>query len=113
MGGGPGSPSQTHASGRLMFSAQYTSHAPTIQFSILITSTCAPCHPEHCTTMPQDARINWIANPVHKHRELRGLTSAGKKYRGLTGKGHLHTKNRPSRRAVWKKNNRVSLRRYR
>ncbi|RMZ56444.1 hypothetical protein APUTEX25_004667, partial [Auxenochlorella protothecoides] len=54
-----------------------------------------------------DARINWIANPVHKHRELRGLTSAGKKYRGLTGKGHLHTKNRPSRRAVWKKNNRT------
>ncbi|SBS81228.1 60S ribosomal protein L15, putative [Plasmodium ovale curtisi] len=23
--------------------------------------------------------INWICNPVHKHRELRGLTSAGKK----------------------------------
>jgi len=31
---------------------------------------------------PQDSRINWICNPVHKHRELRGLTSAGKKYRG-------------------------------
>ncbi|CAN4099682.1 unnamed protein product [Withania somnifera] len=28
-----------------------------------------------------DPRINWICNPVHKHRELRGLTSAGKKYR--------------------------------
>ncbi|XP_022756181.1 60S ribosomal protein L15-like [Durio zibethinus] len=45
-----------------------------------------------------DPRINWICNPVHKHRELRGLTSAGKKYRGLRGKGHLHHKARPSRR---------------
>ena len=62
---------------------------------------------------PQDARVNWICNPVHKHRELRGLTSAGKKYRGLQGKGHLHAKARPSRRAVWRKNNSVSLRRYR
>ncbi|KAF2313110.1 hypothetical protein GH714_009302 [Hevea brasiliensis] len=26
-----------------------------------------------------DPRINWLCNPVHKHRELRGLTSAGKK----------------------------------
>ncbi|KAF2315824.1 hypothetical protein GH714_040366 [Hevea brasiliensis] len=25
-----------------------------------------------------DPRINWICNPVHKHRELRGLTSAGR-----------------------------------
>ena len=61
----------------------------------------------------QDARVNWICNPVHKHRELRGLTSAGKKYRGLRGKGHLNHKARPSRRAVTRKNNRVSLRRYR
>jgi ribosomal protein L15E len=28
----------------------------------------------------------WITKPVHKHRELRGLTSAGRKSRGL-GKG--------------------------
>ena len=60
-----------------------------------------------------DARINWICNPVHKHRELRGLTSAGKKFRGLVGKGHNHTKARPSRRAVWRRSNRVVLRRYR
>ncbi|KAI7744840.1 hypothetical protein M8C21_031500 [Ambrosia artemisiifolia] len=58
-------------------------------------------------------RINWICNPVHKHRELRGLTSAGKKYRGLRGKGHLNHKARPSRRATWKRNNTLSLRRYR
>ncbi|KAI3793115.1 hypothetical protein L1987_35729 [Smallanthus sonchifolius] len=60
-----------------------------------------------------DPRINWICNPVHKHRELRGLTSAGKKYRGLRGKGHLNHKARPSRRATWKRNNTLSLRRYR
>ncbi|KAL5815158.1 hypothetical protein ACOSQ4_025799 [Xanthoceras sorbifolium] len=33
-----------------------------------------------------DSRINWLCNPVHKHKELRGLTSAGKKYRGLLGR---------------------------
>jgi hypothetical protein len=27
----------------------------------------------------RDARINWICDPVHKRREARGLTSAGKK----------------------------------
>ncbi|KAB2598497.1 hypothetical protein D8674_001417, partial [Pyrus ussuriensis x Pyrus communis] len=57
-------------------------------------------------------RISWICNPVHKHRELRGLTSAGKKCRGLNVKGHLHHKARPSRRANWK-NNTGSLPRYR
>ncbi len=25
-----------------------------------------------------DARYNWICNPVHKHREARGLTSTGR-----------------------------------
>jgi large subunit ribosomal protein L15e len=60
-----------------------------------------------------DARVNWICNPVHKHRELRGLTAAGRKHRGLQGRGHLHTKARPSRRATWKHNNTVTLRRYR
>ncbi len=63
--------------------------------------------------VPQDARINWICNPVHKHRELRGLTSAGKSYRGLRAKGHKANKIRPSRRATWKRNNSLSLRRYR
>ncbi|KAM0863230.1 hypothetical protein ACQ4PT_017356 [Festuca glaucescens] len=60
-----------------------------------------------------DPRINWLCNPVHKHRELRGLTSAGKKFRGLRGKGTCYHKNRPSRRATWKRNQTVSLRRYR
>ena len=40
----------------------------------------------------QDPRISWIVDPVHKHRELRGLTSTGKKYRGLRHKGHAANK---------------------
>ncbi|KAJ9530531.1 hypothetical protein QJQ45_012531 [Haematococcus lacustris] len=59
-----------------------------------------------------DPRINWVCNPVHKHRELRGLTSAGKSYRGLRTKGHAAHKLRPSRRASWRKRNSLSLRRY-
>ena len=58
------------------------------------------------SALMQDPRINWIVNPVHKHRELRGLTSAGKKYRGLRHSGHATNKLRPSRRATWKRNNR-------
>jgi large subunit ribosomal protein L15e len=61
----------------------------------------------------QDPRANWICNPVHKHRELRGLTSAGKSYRGLRGKGHNYNKARPSVRATWLRNQSPSLRRYR
>merc|ERR1719362_2544239 len=43
-----------------------------------------------------DPRINWICKPVMKHRELRGLTAAGKKARGLLKKGKRATKLRPS-----------------
>ena len=69
--------------------------------------------PQHAA-IRNDARMNWICNPVHKHRELRGLTAAGKKHRGLMNKkGHLNHKQRPSVRAVLKKNNAVKLRRYR
>ncbi|GLC34597.1 60S ribosomal protein L15 [Pleodorina starrii] len=60
-----------------------------------------------------DARINWLCNPVHKHRELRGLTAAGKNYRGLRAKGHKASKTRPSKRASWKRRNSLSLRRFR
>lgn len=77
----------------------------------------APAHAHHPPPPPpairKDARINWIANPVHKHRELRGLTSAGKKFRGLRHRGHATNKLRPSRRATWKRNNSLSLKRYR
>eukprot|EP00301_Raphidiophrys_heterophryoidea_P008946 c13240_g1_i1.p1 GENE.c13240_g1_i1~~c13240_g1_i1.p1 ORF type:complete len:213 (+),score=25.52 c13240_g1_i1:29-640(+) len=60
-----------------------------------------------------DAHMKWIANPVHKHREKRGLTSAGRKSRGLHKKGTGTRKLRPSRRASWKRLNTVSLRRFR
>ena len=30
----------------------------------------------------RDAKISWITKPVQKHRELRGLTHAGKSSRG-------------------------------
>ncbi len=59
-----------------------------------------------------DPRINWIARPQHKHRELRGLTSAGKSHRGLRVKGHLNAKTRPSRRANYKRRNVVRVKNY-
>jgi len=68
--------------------------------------------PTHAT-IRRDPRINWICDAKMKHRELRGLTSAGKKSRGLRVKGHLDNKNRPSRHANWKRRNHVVLHRYR
>ncbi|MDP2439237.1 MAG: 50S ribosomal protein L15e [archaeon] len=68
--------------------------------------------PQH-KTITRDPRINWIVNNVHKHRECRGLTAAGRKGRGIQGKGHLHSAFRPSRRANWKRLNTLSLPRYR
>ena len=44
---------------------------------------------------------------------MRGLTSAGKKNRGLRVKGNKDNKKRPSRRANWKKRNLERFRRYR
>merc|ERR1711959_79578 len=43
--------------------------------------------PQH-NAIRRDPRINWIVNPVHKHRELRGLPAAGRKSRGLRKRGH-------------------------
>ncbi|KAH7936011.1 hypothetical protein HPB52_016416 [Rhipicephalus sanguineus] len=61
----------------------------------------------------RDPKANWICQAVHKHRELRGLTSAGRKSRGL-GKGHRYTKTvGGSRRACWKRRNTLQLRRKR
>ncbi|CAE7237673.1 RPL15 [Symbiodinium natans] len=53
-------------------------------------------------TVRDDPRINWICKPVMKHRELRGLTAAGKKARGLLKKGKRATKLRPSYRAAYR-----------
>jgi len=67
--------------------------------------------PEHAA-IRRDPRINWLTRPVHKHRELRGVTAAGRKARGIrkgTGFNHLV----PSKHAVRKRLDKVSLRRYR
>jgi large subunit ribosomal protein L15e len=53
--------------------------------------------------------MNWICNPAQKHREMRGVTSAGKKARGMFRKGKSATKVRPSMRAVWKKHQQTKL----
>merc|ERR1719456_472866 len=60
-----------------------------------------------------DPRINWICKNTMKHRELRGQTSAGRKARGLRVKGKGASKLRPSKRAVWKRHQKVQLRRIR
>uniref|UniRef100_A0A2I3H4X6 Ribosomal protein L15 n=1 Tax=Nomascus leucogenys TaxID=61853 RepID=A0A2I3H4X6_NOMLE len=55
----------------------------------------------------------WITKTVHKHREMRGLTSAGRKSRGL-GNGHkFHHTIGGSRRAAWRRRNTLQLHRYR
>merc|ERR1711893_577082 len=67
----------------------------------------------HNKTIRRDPKINWICKPVMKHREMRGLTSANKKSRGL-GKGHKFTHTiGGSRRANWKKHNSMQARRKR
>jgi large subunit ribosomal protein L15e len=68
--------------------------------------------PNH-NAIRHDPRLHWIAQSTMKHRELRGLTSAGKKHRGLRAKGHLQNKKRPSRKASQKRRQLVVLRRYR
>merc|ERR1711991_361567 len=68
--------------------------------------------PQH-KAIRRDARINWICRPAHKHRESRGLTAAGKKSRGLSQKGNRSVYKRPSKKAAWKNNNKLSLLRYR
>jgi len=68
--------------------------------------------PSH-NAIRNDPRIKWICAPVMKHRELRGMTATGRKSRGLVGKGPKFARNRPSRRAVRKRRDTLSLRRYR
>jgi len=61
----------------------------------------------------RDAKINWITKPTHKHRELRGLTSAGRKSRGLgKGKGYAKVIG-SSRRQNWRRRNTLQLHRKR
>ena len=66
------------------------------------------------TKIRNDPHINWIVNPVHKHRELRGLTSSGRKGRGLRKSGHRANKLiGGSSRASWLRRNTYRLKRYR
>merc|ERR1712037_595860 len=59
----------------------------------------------HHAAITRDPKINWMCAAVQKHRELRGLTAAGKSSRGL-GKGHKFNQTKGgSRRANWLKRN--------
>jgi large subunit ribosomal protein L15e len=51
-----------------------------------------PAHP----AIMSDPKINWICEKQHRSRVYRGLTSAGKKGRGLWWKGRGVEHNRPS-----------------
>lgn len=54
----------------------------------------------HHPVIEADKKINWICEKQQKGRVFRGLTSAGKKVRGLREKGRGAEKARPSRRAA-------------
>merc|ERR1711881_501684 len=67
----------------------------------------------HHKVIRRDADMQWITTPKHKRRDLRGLTAAGKKSRGL-GHGHRFTQTiGGSRHKAWKRRNSQSLRRKR
>ena len=65
-------------------------------FEIILVDISAP-------EIQADREINWICSNKHKQRAVRGLTSAGKKARGLLHKGEGTEKNRPGVRARGKK----------
>merc|ERR1712001_420743 len=67
----------------------------------------------HHKAITRDPKINWMCGNVQKHRELRGLTTAGKSSRGL-GKGRKFTQTKGgSRRASTKPRDSLKLRRKR
>ncbi len=55
-----------------------------------------PNHP----AIKADKDVNWICENQHHKRVFRGLTSAGKKVRGLRNKGRGAEKARPSKKAA-------------
>jgi large subunit ribosomal protein L15e len=61
-------------------------------YEIILVDTSHP-------VIKKDPRINWICNKAHRRRVFRGLTSAGRKSRGLHKKGVGTEKIRPSLRA--------------
>ena len=54
----------------------------------------------HHPAIKTDKQVNWITQKQHRKRVFRGLTSAGKKVRGLRRKGRGAEKVRPSRKAA-------------
>jgi len=68
--------------------------------------------PSH-TKIRNDPRINWICHNTQKHRECRGLTSAGRKGRGLRKSGHRANNTKGgSYRAAWLRRNTMRLKKY-
>merc|ERR1712066_916418 len=68
--------------------------------------------PSH-NAIKNDARMNWICKPVHRHRAQHGVTAAAKKSRGLGVRGNRDNNKRPSRKANYLRRNRINLKRYR
>lgn len=54
----------------------------------------------HHPVIKADGNVHWIRQKQHRGRAFRGLTSAGKKVRGLRRKGRGAEKVRPSRKAA-------------
>jgi large subunit ribosomal protein L15e len=54
----------------------------------------------HHPVIKADENVNWIRQKQHRGRTFRGLTSAGRKVRGLRRKGRGAEKVRPSRKAA-------------
>ncbi|MEE9525375.1 MAG: 50S ribosomal protein L15e [Candidatus Woesearchaeota archaeon] len=67
-------------------------------FEVILVDTANP-------VIVKDKNINWIISNKHKGRAYRGLTSAGRKSRGLRNKGKGTEKIRPSRAANIKHKN--------
>ena len=67
----------------------------------------------HNAQIRNDPKINWICADKQKRREARGLTHAGKKSRGFSGKGRRYNKVGAGKRGNLKRRNLLQLKRYR
>lgn len=67
--------------------------------------------PQH-NAIRNNPKHQWVTAGVQKHRELRGLTSQGKRSRGV-GKGMRYKTQGGSTHASWKRRNTLALRRFR
>lgn len=68
--------------------------------------------PSH-NAIRNDRSLNWICQGNKKHREMRGLTSAGRKSRGL-GHGYKFNNTKGgSAKAAWRNRNTLKLQRFR